>query len=136
MRVLSVAPGRWVVLALALMFAVGGLTACSAEVQPSIGNCSPSYTPTSKYGRFSAQQRGPGAPIQWGIYPNMAATRFVVDVYVGSHRVDRKDQNYPPHGSVSAADVRGRARQIFRISGTAWDSDQNTLAFTLQCYVA
>ena len=94
--------------------------------------------PDSKYGSFSAQQAGPGRAIQWGAYPNgsVKATRFVVDVYVGSRRVDHKDQSYAPHGSVSARDVAGKHGQSFTLSGTAWSGSKNTLTFTLRCKIA
>jgi hypothetical protein len=84
---------------------------CVVEASPPKGNCSPSYEAPSELGSFSAQQRGPGAPIQWGIYPNYPATRYIVDIFVGKGKVDGKNQAYPPHGSVSARDVAGsRAR--------------------------
>jgi hypothetical protein len=127
---------RVVVALLAAITFACGLAGCAVEAKAPVGNCSPSYTPSSKYGNFSAQQSGPGASIQWGIYPNVAASRYVVDVYVGNRRVDHKDQAYPPHGSVSATDVRGKGGQVFGISGQAWDGNKNTLVFQLQCHIA
>lgn len=116
-----------------VLFASGG---CAVEVSPPKGNCSPSYEAPSEYGSFSAQQSGPGAPIQWGIYPNYAVSRFVVDILVGSRRVDHKDQIYPPHGSVSATDVRGRSGQDLTVSGQITDAQGNSLSFQLKCVIA
>ena len=114
------------------------LTGCAAEYDAPLGDCSPSYRVESRYGNFSAQQSGPGKSIQWGAYPNSSvnATRYVVDVYVGSRRVDHKDQDYAPHGSVSATDVKGRSGQKFILSGTVYDGPENTLVFSLQCVIA
>lgn len=120
----------------AVLFAAltaSGLTACAAEYEAPLGECYPSYTPSTRWGSFSAQQAGPGLGIQWGAYPNHSATRYVVDVYVGNRRVDAKDQTYPPHGSVSATDVR--PGQIFRLTGTVYDGS-DTLVFTLQCRIS
>jgi hypothetical protein len=117
---------------------LAGTSACAAEYRAPQGNCSPSYNPHSQYGNFSAQQTGPGQSIQWGAYPNSSvkATRFVVDVYVGSNRFDHKDQTYAPHGSVPATAVKGKRGQSFSMTGTAWDGSKNTLTFSLRCTIA
>ena len=126
--------GRWLAaLAVVVLTTTGG---CAVEVSPPKGDCSPSYAAPSEYGSFSAQQSGPGAPIQWGIYPNYPVARFVVDVLVGSRRVDHKDQNYPPHGSVSATDVRGRSGEDLTVSGQITDAKGNALNFQLKCVIA
>src|SRR6266567_4231938 len=67
--------------------------------------CSPGARYSSQYGLIAIQQAGPGAPLQWGLYPHVPASRYVVDVFVGKNRVDHKDQNYPPHGSINAKDL-------------------------------
>lgn len=64
------------------------------------------------------------------------ASRYVINVYVGSRRVDHKDQSYAPHGSVSATDVRGRAGQSFSLSGVVYAGTKNTLTFGLSCKIA
>lgn len=107
--------------------------ACAVEYDAPMGECHPNYTPTNEFGTFSAQQAAPGSSIQGGAYPNHPATRYVVDVYVGNTRVDHKDQDYPPHGSVNAVDVR--PGQVFRLSGTVYNGD-DTLVFTLQCRIS
>ena len=113
-----------------------GATACAVEVSPPKRSCSPEYRAPSKYGSFSAQQSGPGASIQWGIYPNYPATRYVADVYVGSTRFDHKDQNYPPHGSVPSRVVRGKGGQDFTVSGVIYDGHGNRLNYRLACVIA
>jgi hypothetical protein len=60
--------------------------------------------------------------------------RFVVDVYVNNRRVDHKDQNYPPHGSVNAADVR--TGYIFRLEGNATNGAGDVAYFYLTCKAA
>lgn len=123
-------------LTLVVALAFVGASACAVEYEAPIGNCSPSYTPSSKYGNFSAQQAGPGQAIQWGMYPNIPATQYVVDVYVGSNRFDHKDQNYPPHGSVPASVVSGKSGEVFMVTGQVYDADENVLNFTLRCVIA
>ena len=71
--------------------------------------------------------------IQWGAYPNYSATRYVVDVYVGTRRVDHKDQTYPPHGSVATTDIR--VGQTFKMTGTVYNGS-DTLVFVLQCRIS
>jgi hypothetical protein len=126
---------RRAVIALAVVLVA--LTAgCAVEASPPKGNCSPGYEAPSKLGSFSAQQRGPGAGIQWGIYPNYPATRYVVDIFVGRQKVDGKNQTYPPHGSVSASAVAGRSGQDFTASGQIFDAKGNVLNFQLKCVIA
>jgi hypothetical protein len=52
-------------------------------------------------------QLGPTGFIQWNIvdYTDNGG-RWWGDVFVGKRRVDHKDQNYNPHGSVSNVDAR------------------------------
>ncbi|WP_214404725.1 hypothetical protein [Pseudonocardia lacus] len=122
---------------MALAIALVALTAgCAVEASPPKGNCSPGYEAPSKLGSFSAQQRGPGAAIQWGIYPNYPATRYIVDIFVGRQKVDGKNQAYPPHGSVSARTVAGKSGQDFTASGQIFDAKGNVLNFQLKCVIA
>jgi hypothetical protein len=97
-------------IAVVACLSAAGLTACSVYESAPKRSCSPSYVAPSKYGNYSAQQAGPGRSIQWGIYPNFAASHYTVNVFMGSRRVDDKDQSYPPHGSVNAVDVRPPCR--------------------------
>src|SRR3954454_142285 len=126
---------RWFA-ALALAVVAATAAGCAVEASPPKGDCSPIYEAPSKLGSFSAQQSGPGASIQWGIYPNYPASRFVVDVFAGSKKVDHKDQAYPPHGSVNARDVAGRSGQDFTVSGQITDVKNNQLNFQLKCVIA
>ncbi len=122
---------------MALTMVVAATTAgCAVEASPPKGNCSPIYEAPSKLGSFSAQQRGPGAPIQWGIYPNYPATRFVLDIFAGTDKVDHKDQNYPPHASVPPVKLRGKSGQDFAVSGQIVDAKHNTLNIQLKCVIA
>lgn len=77
-----------------------------ADVPP----CAPSFRGGGKDGVVDFQQSGPGQPIAWGVRANDDAFnqngQWTVDVYSGRRRVDGKTQNYPPHGSVNARDVR------------------------------
>lgn len=125
---------RW--LATLALIALIAATGCAVEVSPPKGPCSPSYEAPSAYGSFSAQQRGPGTSIQWGIYPNYPVSRYVIDVYIGSWRLDHKDQNYPPHGSVPAREVSGRSGQDFTVSGQITTPDGDELIFQLKCVIA
>jgi hypothetical protein len=80
-------------------------------------------------GTISAQQAGPGESIQWGVYPNEPAVRYVVDVYMNKTRVDSKDQSYPPHGSVSKKQVVSGG--IFRLEGRAFNAEGDVGIFFL-----
>lgn len=120
----------------AVLIAGTAVTGCAAQVDvgsPST-SCSPSFEPSSEYGRLSVQQRGRGSASQWGFYPNVPVSTFAVDVYMGSRRVDRKLQDYPPHGSVSAADVKSGT--TFRITGRATNPQGDILTSGLQCVAA
>ncbi len=130
--------GKVAALAVGTITLAAALSGCVSEYHGPLGNCYPSYNAGSAYGNFSAQQSGPGGGIQWGAYPNSSvkATRYLVDVYVGTKRVDHKDQNYAPHGSVSYKDVAGRAGQIFALTGAVYNGSSNTLLFTLQCKIS
>lgn len=113
-----------------------GVSGCAVEVRPSVGNCSPSYNPHSTYGNFSVQQAGHNRSIQWGMYPNVSATRYVLDVYAGPKKVDRKNQNYAPHGSVSRSDATRYSGYQLLIIGDTYDASKNTLHFELRCVIA
>jgi hypothetical protein len=119
---------RCVLLALLLM----SLTSCWAS-DSAHHRCSPGYTDQNFLGSLSAQQRGPGYGVQWGVYPKASADRYVVNVYVGDKRVDAKDQGYPPHGSVNARDVKSGAS--FRLEGEI-HSPNLVQTFFLQCELA
>lgn len=97
-------------------------------------SCSPGFFPENELGSLSAQQRGPGHGIQWGVYPRVAGTRFVVDVFVNNRRVDHKDQVYPPHGSVNRRAIR--SGDIFRLEGQATNARGDVAIFYLVCRAA
>jgi hypothetical protein len=120
-------------IAVVACLSAAGLTACSVYESAPKRSCSPSYVAPSKYGNYSAQQAGPGRSIQWGIYPNFAASHYTVDVFMGSRRVDHKDQSYPPHGSVNAVDVRHHVD--FTVSGTI-TRGKDHVYFDLTCTTA
>lgn len=73
-----------------------------------------------------AVQTSPSGYVAWGIYfydPAKNDGPWVVDVYVGSRRVDHKKQNYAPHGSVHPNDARSGA--TFRIKAEHADLQGN-----------
>ena len=86
-------------LILALLLSGAALAGCASTVR--IGSprhsCSPGFAPSNEFGRITAQQRGQGGGVQWGVYPHVAAVRFVVDIWINKRRFDHKDQDYPPH---------------------------------------
>ena len=124
---------RPAVSAAALILASGALTGCAASVEAGSATtvCSPSFEPGNEYGRLSVQQQSPGSSIQWGFYPNVPVSSYVVDVYMGSRRVDRKVQTYAPHGSVNAVDVRKGS--TFLLTGEATNPKGDILSFALRC---
>lgn len=76
-------------------------------------------------GKISVQT-SPSGTIAWGIYLYDASKNdgpWSVDVYVGFRRVDHKDQNYAPHGSVSPGDAP--SGQTFHIEATHTDLEGN-----------
>lgn len=97
-------------------------------------SCSPGFTPSNEQGRITAQQRGPGGGVQWGIYPNVSAVRYVVDIFVNNRRFDHKDQDYPPHGSVPASAIR--SGDIFRLEGQAFNARGDVGIFFITCKAA
>lgn len=115
------------------------LSACGAvEYSPALKPCSPNYTAPSKYGRFSAQQKGRGKAIQWGAYPNAAytGTNYRVKVYAGGVKVDSKNQDYAPHGSLSAAKALKYSGKKFELAGTVHRGGKLILEFDLRCRIA
>ncbi len=102
-----------VILAIFLLAGCSSTTTVGSDTEP----CSPGFQPANEYGSISAQQAGPGDGIQWGVYPNTPADTYSVDIYINGKRVDHKDQDYQPHGSVNAVDVPSGA--IFQLTGTA-----------------
>jgi hypothetical protein len=68
---------------------------------------------------YIAVQTSKSGYVAWGIYmynPKLDAGPWNVNVYVGTRRVDHKEQNYAPHGSVNPKDAKkGKA---FHISAT------------------
>jgi len=97
-------------------------------------SCSPSFSPSNSLGSISAQQRGKGYGIQWGVYPKQPAVNYVVDVYINKRRVDHKNQGYPPHGSVNARDVVSGG--IFQLDDTATNAKGDKAIFYLTCRAA
>jgi hypothetical protein len=77
--------------------------ACSANISVGGPNqpCSPIARFENRYGAIAVQQAGPGGKLAWGVYPKVPASQYVVDVLVNGQRVDHKDQNYEPHGSIN-----------------------------------
>lgn len=72
-------------------------------------------------------RQSPQRTIAWGIYmhdPALDGGPWTVDVYVGNKRVDHKQQNYAPHGSVAPA--QAVAGQTFRLEATHVDPKGTT----------
>lgn len=106
---------RFVVL---LALFITGSTACLEA--DTIDSCVPSVEQHARDGAVYFQQPAPGQLIQWGAY---AYDSFVnenghwqVHARVNGRSVDYKDQYYPPHASVSEADVV--PGQVLEIDGT------------------
>lgn len=130
-------------IAIALILLLGGAVAgCASTVR--VGSpqhsCSPGFFPSNEFGSISAQQRGPGEGIQWGVYPAVPAVRYVVDVYLNNKVVDHKDQPYPPHASLPSAAARKNTSvhsgDIFRLDGKAYDGRGDVGIFYLTCKAA
>lgn len=102
-------------------------------------SCSPSYVAENEFGRISAQQHGPGAAIAWGVYPKRSYQRYVVRLYIDARKLPSgKDQEYEPHGTVNAKDVKARQKpgSVFRIEGETYDAEENEFRFFLRCRLA
>lgn len=117
------------------------ITGCNpAEFRQSLASCTPSYNPHSGFGSFSVQQRGPGAPIQYGIYPSpkSAGTYYYLVVTISGKRkpYDVKRQDYPPHGSVDAPTVRRYEGHTLTLAGTVSRDGKLRLTYQLNCKVA
>lgn len=116
-----------------------GLTGCATvEVSPPIADCSPSYVAPSEYGRFTIQQSGRNAAIQWGAYPNrkIVGTHYTVVVRADGRKIDSKSQNYAPHGSVNAARARKYSGKILEISGDVRKGNKVALVYSMRCKIA
>jgi hypothetical protein len=103
-----------------------------------IHSCSPDYTDENKLGRLSVSQRGPKSTVRWGAFPKLPASRYVVQIYVGSKVVDGKNQYYQPHGSLPWKNRRGqimyKSGQVFKLVGTSYDAKGNVVQkFFIKC---
>jgi hypothetical protein len=102
-------------------------------------SCSPSYVDENEFGRISAQQAGPAASIQWGIYPKKSYKRYVVRLYIDGRKLSGgKNQGYEPHGTVNADTVKakGKIGSVFRIEGETYDAHGRKYRFFLRCRLA
>lgn len=84
------------------------------------------------------QQVGKGHRISWGAYPNAAyqGTNYRVRVYAGGVKVDSKNQNYAPHGSLGPAKARKYSGQKLELIGSVHRDGKLVLEFDLQCRIA
>lgn len=72
-------------------------------------------------------QTSANGTVVWGIYmydSGLNAGPWTVDVYVRNRRVDHKNQNYPPHGSVNPKDAKKGAE--LRITATHYATANQT----------
>lgn len=122
------------VLSIVVLVAIASGCASTVRIGSPQHSCSPRFEPSNEYGRITAQQRGQGSGIQWGVYPNVPAVRFVSDVYINNWRIDHKDQSYPPHGSVPASQID--TGDIFRLEGQAFNAKGDVGIFYLTCKAA
>ena len=106
--------------------------ACSANFSVGGPNqpCFPIARFENHYGTIAVQQAGPGGKLAWGVYPKVVASEYVVDVLVNGRRVDHKNQNYEPHGSINASDLSTGA--LVTIAGHA-KGPNGVLNFGLLC---
>jgi hypothetical protein len=121
---------------LALLLSGAAVAGCASTVR--IGgprhSCAPGFAPSNEFGRITAQQRGHGGGVQWGVYPHAAPERFVVDIWINKRRFDHKDQDYPPHGSVPASAIG--SGDLFRLEGQAFNARGDVGMFFLTCKAA
>lgn len=116
------------------------MTGCAASfVTEDIGPCSPEYAVSHPdVGSAYVRQAGKNLPIQWGVYvvpKYKIGSHFIVKVYADGVKIDGKNQDYEPHGSVSADRTRKYSGKILEITGTAVNGD-DTLSFSAKCIIA
>lgn len=128
---------RVLAVAVVALLLVGGCAGGGdTEANPGIETCR-DYRALTKYGRFTVQQAKKGGAIQWGTYPDpeVSGDDYDVSVWIGFRRFDAKKQNYAPHGSIPAKELKGASGQILRISGTVRRAGKLVLNFGMQCYI-
>ena len=121
---------RVAVLVSALVVSVGGMLVSSgtASADPLDGptfwsKCTTDMHWPGDKGVINAQL-APSGSIQWNIVDYVDNHgKWLGDVWVGKRRVDHKDQDYNPHGSVSAKDARSGL--LFRITMVHTDLEGN-----------
>lgn len=92
----------------------------------------------ASHGSAYVRQAGKNLPIQWGVYvvpKYKIVSHFVAKVYADGVKIDGKNQDYEPHGSVSADRTRKYSGKILEITGTAVNGD-DTLSFSAKCIIA
>jgi len=106
-------PRRAVVVVSAIAVAVGGMlvtagTANADPLDPPViwSKCTTNMQWVGDAGVINAQL-APSGSLQWNVSDHTDnAGLWIADVLVGKRRVDGKKQDYAPHGSVAAVDMR------------------------------
>ena len=83
------------------------------------------------------QQRGRNDSIAWGFVAEerYRGAHYKLKIYAGGRKIDGKNQNYAPHGSVRAATARKYSGKVFRILGTA-EQDGDKVDYDVKCHIA
>jgi len=126
---------------LTVTLAIAAISACAGvgNTAETTHSCSPSYVDEDEFGRVSAQQAGPGALIQWGVYPKRSYQRYTVRLYIDSRKLSGgRDQDYEPRGTVDADVVmaKGKTGSVFRLEGETHDARGQKHKFVLRCRLA
>lgn len=124
-----------------MTLAIAAISACAGvgNTAETTHSCSPSYVDENDFGRVTARQAGPGALIQWGVYPNRSYKRYVVRLYIDSRKLGGgRDQNYEPHGTVDADVVmaKGKTGSVFRLESETHDAQGRKHKSVLRCRLA
>lgn len=92
-----------------LLLAVAGVLA-GCGVPADVPSCSPSRLSQGPHGFVDFQQQSSGSRVNWVVRADnqefQTNGQWMIDVFSDGRRVDHKEQNYAPHGSVHPNDVR------------------------------
>lgn len=132
---------RAVVVLAAVLTTVALLAGCAGykgrvEADPVLTDCH-DYRAHTLFGRFTIQQEKKGAPMQWAAYPkeHLTGDRYEFTLRLNGKMIERKNQHYPPHGSLPAATMKKYSGKSLEISGRVLKGGKLMLAYSMRCWV-
>lgn len=102
-----------------------------------LASCAPGIKRESTMGTIAVDQAGPQQKVYWTVRATVPDGVYLVDVYIGTHRVDHKKQAYPPHATIPLNQDAGLpSGAVLLITGTFTPVNDDPQEFYLRCLLA